>query len=716
MQGLPYDSRVYQYRFLPPGQIRILRLHPAEVTSHNLTCDIFHLPLSDNVNYTALSYVWGNVDETAIIRVGDEFLFIGMNLYSALVNLRRRDRTVWLWVDAVCINQYDVQERNHQVENMRHIYEFATETVVYLGGQEGNTCHAAWNFLERKATWALNSDQERDSNLPGIVEDIVDFRGDISDVYNGVLCREWFTRVWVLQEVVVSKDIIIQCSKRAISWDDFIKIVLTQAPVYDRYGAFIRQFELSEAVRRMWRARVAYQLSKDQTDHLPSWYQEALGEEETSSEMLDMVVCAKHLNASDPRDKIIALLGISTGFDWKAFGTIDYNKTTRDVYVQFARDLMKTTSSYSILSYASGLRYKLSDTEQSESSLSSKILELPSWVPDWRSSGPMNGESRSIREAVLKLLPELSSTPINQSLFFKHQTFVDDDTLIIHGRVLGHVSSVISATAITGLEKHFQASMEEWKRQPEPKDFSLEAEMLRLWAVVLDEVACVETPDGIRSRPKELQPSAAFPETSADISHRAVRYLTLMSKLPLKSHRLAELGVGSFLESLEHPELPPKTGSVEAMLIDRVMKPYVQVEGDSRTWIFTADNLSLVDNYRAISLVDTYGEDRAGVPSSTEDKVKSELGPSRKKLALLPRAVHPDDLVVYFPDSEVPFVVRPKSETTTVAEAGKDFGGLPFVTGENKLIECELLGECWVNDFIEMSKEQKDFDHVFVIH
>jgi len=211
----------YQYSALiEPDSIRLVVLYPSRDSESGIECDIIHTRLSATKNngngYTALSYVWGDIKQSHSVSIGpDTQLLIGQNLHCALSHLRRHDRPIRLWVDAICINQFDLTERNHQVEQMRMIYSFAQETVIYLGDQDGgNTGYSAWNYLEKHSLWAMNHHHDKDYNIPASFENLTEFRGGLEDVEIDVLRRAWFRRVWVLQEVVVSENVSIQCGLR----------------------------------------------------------------------------------------------------------------------------------------------------------------------------------------------------------------------------------------------------------------------------------------------------------------------------------------------------------------------------------------------------------------------------------------------------------------------------------------------------------------------
>lgn len=86
---------------------------------------------------------------------------------------------------------------------------------------------AAWNFLEREC-----DDRSLVAERPSGSE----FEGDFSDVEISVLSRPWFRRVWVFQEVVVSKRPLVQCGWRKTTWDSFCKVVLLRPRLNDTYG------------------------------------------------------------------------------------------------------------------------------------------------------------------------------------------------------------------------------------------------------------------------------------------------------------------------------------------------------------------------------------------------------------------------------------------------------------------------------------------------
>ncbi|KAF2495046.1 HET-domain-containing protein, partial [Lophium mytilinum] len=117
-------------------EIRLLRLLPGQGP---ICCTLTHAALSNNLRYEALSYCWGDSSTKLSISCNGERLLVGESLYSALDHLRDSLQKPTLWIDAICINQTDIGERNSQVTLMRRIYSSCQRAVVWLGPADTQT-------------------------------------------------------------------------------------------------------------------------------------------------------------------------------------------------------------------------------------------------------------------------------------------------------------------------------------------------------------------------------------------------------------------------------------------------------------------------------------------------------------------------------------------------------------------------------------------------
>jgi hypothetical protein len=151
-QGEPY-----YYSPLGEDQIRVLELLPRRVDENHqldplddeppIQCRIQSVALHDPPKYEALSYTWGPTNirhELQIlsrdVNLGQLYALLNITkeLHIALLRCRSDSDTVLLWVDQICINQNDLDERSLQVLFMKQIYQNSSRTIVWLGEPKGD--------------------------------------------------------------------------------------------------------------------------------------------------------------------------------------------------------------------------------------------------------------------------------------------------------------------------------------------------------------------------------------------------------------------------------------------------------------------------------------------------------------------------------------------------------------------------------------------------
>lgn len=127
----------YPYRELIESDIRFLKVEPGELGSP-IKCQLYQLPLTEDehVDFFALSYVWGDPTVTKPITLNGEPFEVTANLYSALDQLRSSVNGFtekFVWIDAICINQADIPEKERQIPRMADIYRFTSRSLGWLG-------------------------------------------------------------------------------------------------------------------------------------------------------------------------------------------------------------------------------------------------------------------------------------------------------------------------------------------------------------------------------------------------------------------------------------------------------------------------------------------------------------------------------------------------------------------------------------------------------
>jgi hypothetical protein len=123
------------FRYQPLEQsdeIRVLDLMPG-VGNSEVECKIRHAQLSDNPDYEAVSYCWGDANDICHIHSDDCEIQVTRNLYNFLLCYRYTDRTRTVSADAICIDQTNLAERSSQVRLMGEIYSKAKVVLAWLG-------------------------------------------------------------------------------------------------------------------------------------------------------------------------------------------------------------------------------------------------------------------------------------------------------------------------------------------------------------------------------------------------------------------------------------------------------------------------------------------------------------------------------------------------------------------------------------------------------
>lgn len=188
----------------PHHSIRLLRFLLATFDEAEIHVELFeydrHKP---KPSYEALSYVWGAPNPARIIYIGDNYLEITPDLHTALLRLRDYSFPRIIWIDAICINQQDNGEKGVQIQSMAWIYASAKRVLVFLGEA------------------ADGSDEALDSIRTIGMQPGHNSSEDTIRAVSLLLQREWFQRIWVLQEVAAARHITVICGSTEVDAQAF---------------------------------------------------------------------------------------------------------------------------------------------------------------------------------------------------------------------------------------------------------------------------------------------------------------------------------------------------------------------------------------------------------------------------------------------------------------------------------------------------------------
>jgi hypothetical protein len=144
------NEKAALYKPLDDHEIRLVTIQEGHFDD-TIHCNLSKVSLRDEPAYEALSYTWGDLTSRGRIYLNGRPYQVTKNLKSALRYLRHVDKPRVLWIDALCINQKDIPERNSQVMHMNGIYREALEVVAWVG-EEGDDSDLAFDAFEALPT------------------------------------------------------------------------------------------------------------------------------------------------------------------------------------------------------------------------------------------------------------------------------------------------------------------------------------------------------------------------------------------------------------------------------------------------------------------------------------------------------------------------------------------------------------------------------------
>lgn len=325
-----------------PDEFRVLRVVRGNA-GLPLLCNLDHHRLASPPKYEAVSYCWGIEPSSREIAGGDLKGFpISEHLWRALQRLRMPEKDRLLWIDALCIDQHSVDERNHQIALMRSIYTTAFRTIIWIGDLQGPA--------RRTCSRAFADDGDTDLTLcvhPGLAETehenaVEDLRRDLEHLQelntaNG-RADVWWRRLWCVQEFHFSaRSPSVYIGPHAVKWIHFCTLFDTFTYFSNPLGPFLK-------------------LQKD-----------------VPSSLHELITMTGSFHCSDPRDRVFALLGMA-----KEAGPIlapDYRRSVIRVIEDACLYLIREAATLDVLL-----------DERTTRSIwgREKLLDIiPTWIPDF---------------------------------------------------------------------------------------------------------------------------------------------------------------------------------------------------------------------------------------------------------------------------------------------------------------------------------------------
>lgn len=371
--------------------IRLLELKPG-LDNDKIECRMFPVSLEDEPSYEALSYTWGDVSTTTKIWINNVVKDVTLNLAGALANLRYPTSSRVLWVDAVCINQEDLQERNHQVRQMTHIYSKGNQTTVWLGGQKGTPnrrpgmealqllsrfgvviftqrLHEAYPYVakQERPPWITNQKEEFKS-FAMTVQLIKSLRSlQHLSVIEFLSKLPWWRRGWVLQEVVVARKVVVVFGTATCDWEHLAAVFKLLSQYKDEnvdlLSASMTGGSVESTTESPAHKKLDYQIvtMNDLRE---------MRAQQKQVTLCDVIYLQRHSLCTVPVDKVYSILGLLSRQD-RSSVLLDYQRKDVEIFRNVTQFIIESRGRLDFLCLVQRLRPHR------------RRPELSSWTPDW---------------------------------------------------------------------------------------------------------------------------------------------------------------------------------------------------------------------------------------------------------------------------------------------------------------------------------------------
>ena len=469
------STTIYKELNFQDREIRVIALLPGQ-WSETIRCVLTVVSLGKRPSYQALSYVWGDPSIQHEILVNQQHFPVTHNLHLALRRLRDTSAVRMIWIDALCINQENVDERNQQVRLMGDIYRKASEVLIWLGDDEYPVAAASivWHGDARDAVMVGTCFREDGADhqvlpvpAPALGEIFVAF------VFLGIMTSDthlydlpffkdakdsnssfsitnqwrqliralqrltnvpWWNRIWILQEAVLSTHALVHFGNLVLPWelitqgcDNLARHYNTCCERHVGQLSFADQNALTE-FKRVVREVDMLREGRDR------------GMMTSLSQLLRATLSR---NATDERDKVYALLSLVTHWHGREPIYPDYAASTAAVY---ARAVMSEIQGSRSLQILQGIPMD-------------GIAKLPSWVT--KAGSNIMPVTQKLRIGISDLFNAAKGT-----LCDVH--FLQDSAISVlghsYGDTVAHVSHhVWGETRQTCTVDHLEAALKEWQ-------------------------------------------------------------------------------------------------------------------------------------------------------------------------------------------------------------------------------------------------------------
>lgn len=303
--------------------IRLVKIHNVEENeASKLKLDLAVHQFTDNIAYSAVSYEWGNAEGAAQLQINNQIVSIRQNLHDFLKILSHSaNKDEWLFVDAICIDQSNILERNAQVQRMGDIYRKARVVLVWLGPATPES-DVIFKMCETQVVSA------EDDALTSI-----SWEEEVGDALETIYQRSYWTRLWIIQELLLARSIIFFCGSKFTTWSVFRHLPRSVKGIF-----YEGDIELGSTPR----GRHARSLLSALEDWGSKEYQK-------EQQLYKLVVNFGKAKCFDNRDRVFGLLGLAgqKSADRQSLDVLaDYSAEPSELFVRLLSNMPRELDIY----------------------------------------------------------------------------------------------------------------------------------------------------------------------------------------------------------------------------------------------------------------------------------------------------------------------------------------------------------------------------------
>ncbi|RFU27993.1 hypothetical protein B7463_g8347, partial [Scytalidium lignicola] len=327
----------YKYQRLEHGKnIRLLKLFPGN-RENPLQGSLVLTSLDAGEKYIAVSYTWGPALKPYHVHTRDGDIPIPASLSSALIQVRKVDEAVLIWADAISISQTNNVEKVHQIGLLPAIFHQASQVFGWVGDKT-NKRGLAMKTLRTVA-------QMKQVAISVLTKE--EYRA-LSEFFQ----EPWFVRSWIIQEVILAKDLVVNCGSDDISWEDLYEAM----KIYQEYAKKSLE-SLDIPIMRNINSILSLGETRRRYQQLGKRY-----------ELLGLFELFQHARSTFTRDRLFTLLNIALDATDSPKLAPDYSSPLEDIVCRYAAEFVQRNKTPKLL-------YR--------GRISSQPARFPSWIPNW---------------------------------------------------------------------------------------------------------------------------------------------------------------------------------------------------------------------------------------------------------------------------------------------------------------------------------------------